>query len=84
MALKKLADIQQKEDDFIKGADREKSKRETIKRDSKKGNVKTDDTFTKQTIKLDENRYLKIIKHCKKNKKTFQSFMTELIDDFLK
>jgi len=71
MGLKKLNDIKKKEDDFIQGAKTESHK---------KGKV--DKAFTKQTINLDEKRYIKANTHCKRNKISFQDFMVKLIDDF--
>jgi len=74
MALKKLSDTQ-KEDAFIAGA----------KVDGKaavKAGKPVKNTFSKQTINLDEKRYLKITAYCKRRKITFQSFMIERIDEY--
>jgi hypothetical protein len=81
MALKKLDDLETKKEKFIQGAKAESvTKSKPVQRISKKGKV--DKPFTKQTINLDEKRYLKVTTHCKKKKISFQDFMVNLIDNF--
>lgn len=76
MGLKKLEEIK-RENEFIKGA-----KADAFQKSSKQKR-KAIEVFSKQTIKLDEKRYLKIISHCKSEKISFQDLMIKLIDKFL-
>lgn len=59
----------------LEGKKNEKLKKTTSKR-------LKDKPFTKQTVNLDERRYMRIIQYCKKNKKSFQELIVTLIDDF--
>jgi TRAP-type C4-dicarboxylate transport system substrate-binding protein len=70
MGLKKLDEIKEKEEKFIKGANRKALK---------KGKI---DAFSKQTVNLDKSRHLKVKKYCAENKTSFQDFVIELIDNF--